>query len=69
MMGENTAPQVFYNSSSSLYSNSTDIDTAAQDALLREQVRAFCFLSSASLVPIFLFCNFHLGLLYFFCFL
>ncbi|KAB5551647.1 hypothetical protein DKX38_008958 [Salix brachista] len=37
MMGENTAPQVFYNSSSSLYSNSTDIDTAAQDALLREQ--------------------------------
>ncbi|KAJ6408427.1 hypothetical protein OIU84_011692 [Salix udensis] len=36
-MGENTAPQVFYNSSSSLYSNSTDIDTAAQDALLREQ--------------------------------
>lgn len=30
-------PQASYHSSSSLYSNSTDIDTAAQDVLLREQ--------------------------------
>jgi hypothetical protein len=40
-MGENTVPQASYHSSSSLYSNSTDIDTAAQDVLLREQVRVF----------------------------
>ncbi|KAJ6912475.1 hypothetical protein NC651_015015 [Populus alba x Populus x berolinensis] len=36
-MGENTVPQASYHSASSLYSNSTDIDTAAQDVLLREQ--------------------------------
>ncbi|CAK7339900.1 unnamed protein product [Dovyalis caffra] len=36
-MAENTVPQVSYNSSSSLYNNSTDIETAAQDAVLREQ--------------------------------